>query len=381
MNTMDSYRKINNWQSHSRDMLESFKRYYHNSFLDNQRQEAYNLFLGNYRYAQGQPMLWELPNDHYLHHEHPGKRTKRRHYLKWFTPEHLKSISLPPTPHIEGRIAQKLTDQWWEEYYKPSIMTSFGKNFAHNMNSTAKQLSKDGNSNHDLSPFSLRGPPQEKHSNAQGRTDAQVKKPVAIADSESLEVLSPLSATLLPPQVDRRISSLQKWLNPAPSPSSSATKPKEDEYTPQVRHRHNHSSASAPAALSSTKQVDRSTMHQWTIQQFYENTLNPIVSDAEAAQYEIYVTSANQFPVVSDENIAAYEAYVESARDPDLGEPAKEADLAKYESWLRADDKPLTVTEQDLEKKRYHAYENYMKGKSLFRQSRVDPEARGNVAT
>jgi hypothetical protein len=33
VNTMETYRKINQWTSHSRDMLESFKRYYNNSFL------------------------------------------------------------------------------------------------------------------------------------------------------------------------------------------------------------------------------------------------------------------------------------------------------------------------------------------------------------
>ncbi|RJE17127.1 Polyphosphoinositide phosphatase, partial [Aspergillus sclerotialis] len=43
VNTMATYRKINQWTSHSRDMVESFKRYYNNSFLDAQRQEAYNL--------------------------------------------------------------------------------------------------------------------------------------------------------------------------------------------------------------------------------------------------------------------------------------------------------------------------------------------------
>ena len=41
VNTMATYRKINQWSSQSRDMVESFKRYYNNSFLDAQRQEAY----------------------------------------------------------------------------------------------------------------------------------------------------------------------------------------------------------------------------------------------------------------------------------------------------------------------------------------------------
>ena len=48
-------------------------------FKDGQRQEAYNLFLGNYIFAQGQPMLWDLSTDYYLHHADPrlGKRRRR----------------------------------------------------------------------------------------------------------------------------------------------------------------------------------------------------------------------------------------------------------------------------------------------------------------
>lgn len=33
VNTMETYRKINQWTSHSRDMLEGLKRYYANSFV------------------------------------------------------------------------------------------------------------------------------------------------------------------------------------------------------------------------------------------------------------------------------------------------------------------------------------------------------------
>ena len=44
VNTMDSYRRINQWSSHTRDMLNSIKRMYSNSFMDSIRQEAINLF-------------------------------------------------------------------------------------------------------------------------------------------------------------------------------------------------------------------------------------------------------------------------------------------------------------------------------------------------
>ena len=38
MNTMETYRKISPWTSHSRDMIENIKRYYNNSFTDLDKQ-------------------------------------------------------------------------------------------------------------------------------------------------------------------------------------------------------------------------------------------------------------------------------------------------------------------------------------------------------
>lgn len=38
VNTMETYRKISPWTSHSRDMIESIRRYYSNSFTDAEKQ-------------------------------------------------------------------------------------------------------------------------------------------------------------------------------------------------------------------------------------------------------------------------------------------------------------------------------------------------------
>ena len=48
VNTMETYRKISPWTSHSRDILNSIHRYYSNSFTDSDKQGAINLFLGIY---------------------------------------------------------------------------------------------------------------------------------------------------------------------------------------------------------------------------------------------------------------------------------------------------------------------------------------------
>ncbi|CAO3565394.1 unnamed protein product [Mortierella alpina] len=93
VNTMETYRKINQWTSHSRDMIESIRRFYSNSFVDAEKQDAMNLFLGNYRVQKGAgPALWELPGDYHLHNTtDPELKKIRKSYTKWWTPDGLLS--------------------------------------------------------------------------------------------------------------------------------------------------------------------------------------------------------------------------------------------------------------------------------------------------
>lgn len=85
VNTLQTYRKINQWSSHSRDMIESIKRFYSNSFVDAQRQDAINLFLGNYVYSPEQPMLWEMNTDYYLHNRRiTSELNGTNSYTHWF---------------------------------------------------------------------------------------------------------------------------------------------------------------------------------------------------------------------------------------------------------------------------------------------------------
>ncbi|KAG0336490.1 phosphatidylinositol-3,5-bisphosphate 5-phosphatase, partial [Podila humilis] len=103
VNTMETYRKINQWTSHSRDMLESIRRFYSNSFVDAEKQDAMNLFLGNYIVQSGQPALWELPGDYHLHNiTDPELKKIRKSYTKWFTPDAI----LPQADLIRKRLEQ-----------------------------------------------------------------------------------------------------------------------------------------------------------------------------------------------------------------------------------------------------------------------------------
>lgn len=116
VNTVETYRRINHWSSHSRDLIESVKRYYTNSFVDAQRQDAINVFLGRYQYVDGLN-LWDLHTDYYLHNPTPRlEDVMRRGYCQWYEPRHLLPPSKPRfvntvlKPEVECKNLVSLTD-------------------------------------------------------------------------------------------------------------------------------------------------------------------------------------------------------------------------------------------------------------------------------
>lgn len=61
------------------------------TLLDAEKQDAMNLFLGNYRVQKGTgPALWELPGDYHLHNiTDPELKRNRKSYTKWWSPDAL----------------------------------------------------------------------------------------------------------------------------------------------------------------------------------------------------------------------------------------------------------------------------------------------------
>lgn len=167
VNTMDSYRRINQWSSHTRDMLNSVKRIYSNSFMDLIRQEAINLFLGNYVYDPTQPKLWELQNDFYLHNDYQAQDIrKRRSYIHWYNGRYFDHSNFAPNrslldhkipnPAIEYNPEQN--DNWFNESYVPRKYQSMLDLFQFNMNSNARYFPSISSNEFDYSPFKSRKP-------------------------------------------------------------------------------------------------------------------------------------------------------------------------------------------------------------------------------
>ena len=369
VNTMETYRKINQWTSHSRDMVESFKRYYNNSFVDGQRQEAYNLFLGNYIFTQGQPMLWDLSTDYYLHHADPRlwSANDRKSYTKWFTdsnliPRSLALISSRAPPHLDD--LQNI-DDYWLEYYRPSAISSFPKLYSFRINSTLRYIPAGNGSKNslDLSPFRVRVGHGRDHA---GR--ARHKKGVKIVDAPDIlnadqEADTSEKGSVTPQAPERRASdgSLEY-----PRRGILKDLPLADQL----------GLSTVQTTPSTGLPKDKSATTQWTFNQFVLNSLSPVVSASELAEYGRYISHPQNLPLVLSINDSVsprneFLSYLESDSSNFANQVSSES-LVEYSEYLDVEDEPLTVGEGDAPKKRYKAYRQWLKGKSLFKQPRTD---------
>jgi hypothetical protein len=117
VNTLQTYRKINQWSSQSRDVIEAIKRYYSNSFIDEEKQRAINLFLGLYIPQLDGPIpLWELTTDHHLHKAPSWSKRTQPNYQHWWT--------FTKKPHIPRPLTVR-KDAYWDEQYAPWEYTEF----------------------------------------------------------------------------------------------------------------------------------------------------------------------------------------------------------------------------------------------------------------
>lgn len=417
VNTMSTYRKINQWTSHSRDMVESFKRYYNNSFMDAQRQEAYNLFLGNYIFEQGEPMLWDLSTDYYLHHSNPrsmfGKR--RPSYRHWYTDEYLQQPHIPPTiwPAEYRERPLGYFDDFWVEYYRPLALSSFKKLFSFKMRSNLRYipLASTAAGKYDLSPFKVRTANDSESES--GHDKPHVRKGVKIiAPSDDTTTISSIDGVLKSNQalmVEQapKPSTLGPWLDAQQQQHHTMQK---RQYTGIIKEpSFEIQSPALPRIpkLPTTNTTDLSgssfatgpptkaelALHAFTL--LISKSIDPQVRQAD--EYQRYVAHPSTIPLVVSSDIDYSSAPLEfleylsktasdlaehkvlRAYDDERGavsltlEERAEASLDDYVEYLASGsmEEPLTVLDEDTGKKRYKAYRKWLKGKSLFKQRPV----------
>ncbi|OLL25504.1 Polyphosphoinositide phosphatase [Neolecta irregularis DAH-3] len=329
VNTMETYRKINQAGSHTRDMIESIRRFYNNSFLDSQRQEAINLFLGNYVFVHGQPKIWEMPSDHHLHNDSLKFKGLRRHYQQWWTPANLEKPVVAPQGSVSKDEQQKLIEAYWTEYYRPRVLSSLCKVFAYNVNSTLRYIPVRNRL--DLGPF------RPHASIEKDRPSSGEKRRFTPGDSRKIRL------------------SLHRWL------PHSQTKARNMEIRSHPE-------------VSSEKEVV--VVPQRTMEGFVSSLLNPVVTMSEMAEYEQYITHPQLLPLTSSTDLATahpeYSPYVNEL----FKEGSHQEDLTLFEKYVDMSEKPMQMQGSlnslcELEEKRRTAYAGWIIGKTLGTKLKV----------
>ena len=318
-------------------------------------------------------MLWDLSTDYYLHHSNPrtwsGK--VRKNYINWFTPSNLirrRSITaVQPSLRSPAEIRQQLED-YWLEYYRPLALSSFLKIFSFRMNSTLRYIPfrtvQEGQL--DLSPFRSRAG-QEHESLGKGRK----RKGVTIIEPAGPEkdqdaIVSKSVRLLTPASKDPRGLAENSHLAVGPLSGGS-----------QMGLAYGLKTAQELPKTAMTFK-DKTAVTQWTLNQFVSNSLNPSVAESEMDEYGRYVSHPLNLPlVVSDETSPAQHIefinFLESpSRLMKMDANSFEEDIAEFSDFVCVEEDPLTVTGVDLPKKRYKAYGQWLRGKSLFKQSRIE---------
>ncbi|KAJ2732362.1 phosphatidylinositol-3,5-bisphosphate 5-phosphatase [Coemansia sp. Cherry 401B] len=163
VNTVQTYRRSTNWRSHSRDIVESLRRYYSNSLLDMERQEAITFFVEKSIFPEccppGQAAATAAAGaDGSVSDSEVGKVVSRPNqvgkpvFRKWWTTlgdssdagssdaENTHSASEAAAAlELEGPDAAlaPAADGYWNEYYRPHQYTSFDSLFVGSLNSSA----------------------------------------------------------------------------------------------------------------------------------------------------------------------------------------------------------------------------------------------------
>ena len=280
-----------------------------------------------------------------------------------------------PTVANRGKFKEKqieLFDDYWLEYYRPLALSSFTKIFSYRMHSTLNDLALKTarESKYDLSPFHVRVSHE-----IDSAENPRTKKEVTIAVPRNH-----------PGGEDRPSDTMSS------TPTRDGTLPQrlntQRQETTQVYHsvladtgvELADTLATARKSIQSAKTPkDKSAIAQWTLNQFVVNSLDPSVAESEMSEYGRYISHPLNLPLVistDDPPMPSLDLinYVHLGTVNNLSSSnITDEDMADYVEFLEVGADPLTVTEVDTPKKRYKAYRQWLKGKSLFKQSRVDP--------
>lgn len=116
--TTDTYRKINHWTSHSRDMIEGLKRYYANSFVDADKQASIDLFLGQ---SKDNDLLA-------VSNSEPLPAPALEHIDEYLAPD---EDLAKKQAYIDAYV--NADNHFWTRYYRPGLFTDLQRHHAYKM--------------------------------------------------------------------------------------------------------------------------------------------------------------------------------------------------------------------------------------------------------
>ncbi|WFD36768.1 phosphatidylinositol-3,5-bisphosphate 5-phosphatase [Malassezia cuniculi] len=258
--TTDTYRKINQWTSHSRDMAEGLKRYYANSFADADKQAAIDLFLGQEDLSQlslvmqaatqGKPCLCAAPIVHAPAPPDDKSLAEKQAYITAFA---------------------NSDTGFWDGYYRPNLFTDLQRHHAFKMTAVHQQ----GNE--------LLSSPKYTSLNQEGA--------VIETSPQGSTVATPTSGAF-PRSI---IGGVRRWIRTQPQRDSAHAL----ESTPP----------SAPAQQSSAPTLEERPNAVETV---VLRSLDPVISRQEAHEYQVYLaqfhySAARRTYRVSDADMQVYD--------------------------------------------------------------------------
>ncbi|KAG9014934.1 phosphatidylinositol-3,5-bisphosphate 5-phosphatase [Tulasnella sp. 427] len=300
VNRVETYRRIPQWNAQSRDMIENIRRFYANSMLDADKQMAINVFLGIPNPGSSgatQSRILAAPSS-------PPSKPPRP-YREWYDPKHLEP------PFSLDDCATGLCDfistkgEYWDEYYRPKMLTSLGKHFTFQMTSTL-------------------GLP--------GKTAVEIEA-------------SPFVPRIGSAQHARLMDGVRRWMGGSPAPSIASQKsrklPALDDSDGLVMGRNKARKDPVESAHGHAKEPIG-------IEEVVTNLMSPTVSAEEEAEYTWYIDQYEDLmnetgkTVAEEEDLRLYKARIQLANgggedesdDLDLegNDTAARAQMEKYYS-------------------------------------------------
>ncbi|KAJ2582108.1 phosphatidylinositol-3,5-bisphosphate 5-phosphatase [Coemansia sp. RSA 1836] len=287
VNTVQTYRRNTNWRSHSRDIVESLRRYYSNSLLDMERQEAITFFVERSIFPPAKPSADAVtasssssPPTHPAavspggHSALPsasddvGKVVSRPNqvgkpvFRKLWTSlgeDESESDSVSSDDDNDDRLGVdngNSADGYWNEYYRPHEYTSLESLFVGNINSSAS-LHPSTNAQNMPSPFADRG-----SATSSGNSDHQQQQ----------------QSRRLPNERIRYMQQEPKWL-----------KSETDEYTDPTTVSRQEIYERVCAKTTAPQVLQPMCVGGWMTDGITSPLQEPKVSDAELDEYEKYV--------------------------------------------------------------------------------------------